>query len=104
MEPECRTITVRNNRFDDCDGENLATAQPLTVPSGTEITFNFVQGFHTAITVSNTTGGPDIRITGPGGGDTDAVLPTPQERKVTVSGTPGGEIRFECGIHGASMN
>jgi hypothetical protein len=101
MEPNhhaANMVIVKNNEFVTPEGTH-----ELTVASGTEITFNFAEGFHTVVTVSNTSGGPDIIITGPGGGG-DAVLPTPQERRVTVSGTTGGEIKFQCGIHGPSMN
>jgi len=86
------TVTVDHTAFEPND---------LTVPSGTEVTFNFQENNHTVMTVSSTNADP-ISINN-GGGNTDAVSPVPQTRVVTVTGNSGGEIRYQCGIHGSMM-
>ena len=53
------------------------------------------------MTVSSTNAQP-ISINN-GGGDTNAVSPVPQTRVVTITGNSGGEIRYQCGIHGSMM-
>jgi plastocyanin len=73
----------------------------LTVPSGSQVTFDFQQGDHTVKTVSVNMADP-ITINN-GGGDQDGI-PTGQKKTVTINGMSGGEISYECGIHGASMS
>jgi FtsP/CotA-like multicopper oxidase with cupredoxin domain/plastocyanin len=90
------TVTVDHVAFVGADGSN-----ELTVPSGTEVTFDFREANHTVVTVSSTNADP-ISINN-GGGDTDAVSPVPQTRVVTITGNGGGEIRYQCGIHGSMM-
>jgi plastocyanin len=86
------TVTVDHFAFEPND---------LTVPSGTQVTFDFREDNHTVVTVSSTNADP-ININN-GGGDIDAVSPVPQTKVVTVTGNSGGEIRYQCGIHGSMM-
>jgi plastocyanin len=73
----------------------------LTVPNGTNVIFIFQAPFHTVKTTSASNADP-ITINN-GGGDTDAV-PQGQIKGVAINGMSGGEIEYECGIHGAGMN
>lgn len=75
------------------------TPSTLAVAPGTTVTFDFQQGDHTVKTTSSTNASP-ITINN-GGGDQDPVpLGT---RTVVVSGTPGGVINYQCGIHTTAM-
>jgi plastocyanin len=85
------TVTVDHFAFEPTE---------LTVPSGTEVTFDFQQAGHTVMTDSTTNDAHPININN-GGGDTDAILDVPKTIKVTIEGK-SGEIRYRCGIH-ASM-
>jgi FtsP/CotA-like multicopper oxidase with cupredoxin domain/plastocyanin len=87
------TITVNNNNFTAPDGTNT-----LTVSSGTEVTFNFATPLHTVVFDSPTNADRPTNINN-GGGDTDAISPIPQQKRRTITGNPGGEIPFHCGIH-----
>jgi len=93
--PPTNTVTVDHTAFVTADGSN-----ELTVPSGTEVTFDFREANHTVMTVSSTNAQP-ISINN-GGGNGDAV-PVSQTRVVTITGNSGGEIRYQCGIHGSMM-
>jgi hypothetical protein len=65
------------------------------------VTFDF-QGFpHTAVTTS-ATNATAITINN-GGGDFDEVL-AGKKRTVMFMGSPGGIIKYECGIHGSTMS
>jgi plastocyanin len=77
------------------------TPNSIMVPSGTTVTFDFQGGTHTVKTVSVSSANP-ITINN-GGGDLDPV-PTPSQKVVTVMGSPGGQINYQCGIHGAGMS
>lgn len=85
------TIVVKNFQF---------TPNNATVASGTEVTFDFQEANHTVVTSSHPNAS-DISINN-GGGPGDAV-PSGQQRKVTVTGSSGGQINYNCGIHGTSM-
>jgi plastocyanin len=88
------TVLVKNFAF---------TPNYIEVASGSTVTFDFQEAPHTVKTVSTTMGAPGITINN-GGGDTDGVSPTPQQRVVTITGMPGAEINYECGIHGPAMS
>jgi plastocyanin len=90
------TVIVKNIEFVTPEG-----AHELTVPSDTQLTFDFQEGRHTVKTESAKDADP-ITINN-GNGDFDAV-PVPQKRVVTIKGKSGGVIRYYCGIHGPSMN
>jgi plastocyanin len=93
------TVTVNHFAFVSGDGTNK-----LTVPSGTQVTFDFQEDNHTVVTdPDNAIDADPININN-GGGDFDAVSPIPQTRVVTIKGKSGGEIRYHCGIHGPHMN
>src|SRR5262245_7688796 len=85
-------ITVRDFTF---------TPSSVSVAAGSQVTFDFQQGTHTVQTVS-TNNATAININN-GGGNFDAV-PAGQQRTVTINGSAGGQINFQCGIHGASMS
>ena len=87
------TVVVKNFAF---------TPNFIEVASGTTLTFDFQETPHTVQTVSTTMGAPAITINN-GGGDTDAVSPVPQARPVTITGMPGAEINYQCGIHLGAM-
>jgi plastocyanin len=86
------TIVVKNFQF---------TPNSMTVASGTEIAFNFQESNHTVVTSAHP-GASQITINN-GGGDFDGV-PVGQIRKVIVTGSSGGMIQYNCGIHGPSMD
>jgi FtsP/CotA-like multicopper oxidase with cupredoxin domain len=85
------TITVKDFFF---------APNALAVPSGTTVNFDFQQGGHTVKTTSFMNAAA-IAINN-GGGDFDAV-PVPSVRSALITGSPGGTINYECGIHDASM-
>jgi FtsP/CotA-like multicopper oxidase with cupredoxin domain/plastocyanin len=78
---------------------------PLPVASGTQVTFDFQQGSHTVRSTSTNMADPITVTKDPGGDPTNfgQVVPAGQQRVVTVTGMSGGEINYECGIHGAAM-
>lgn len=78
------------------------TPSVLNVASGTSVTFDFREANHTVTTTSVTGAASGIEIHN-GGGPTDAV-PAGQLRAVTVTGNPGDQINYICGIHGAGMS
>ena len=87
---------------------NLNTFDPpsIGVSSGTEITFDFQGSPHTVMTVSHTNSDA-ITITKDAGGDPtqfSQAVPAGKQKKVTIKGTSGGQIKYQCGIHGASMS
>jgi len=93
------TVTVRDFEFVSPDGTN-----ELTVPPDTQVTFDFQAGEHTVVTApENSINAEPISINN-GGGDFDAVLPVPQKKVITIKGKSGGEIRYQCGIHGEFMS
>jgi len=92
--PVPATVLVKNFAF---------APNYIEVAAGSTVTFNFEEVPHTVKTVSTTMGAPGISINN-GGGDFDAVSPVPQAKVVTISGMPGAEINYECGIHGAGMS
>jgi plastocyanin len=91
--PTSSTIEVNNMSFNPHD---------LAVPSESQVVFDFQEEFHTVIfdTPTNATKPSNINN---GGSDTDAI-PLGQKRTITVSGNPGGEIPYYCGIHGQGMD
>lgn len=103
----CDTVEVDGFAFDPAE---------CLLASGTEVTFNFSEANHTVTTVSTTgaagtietPGG--IEINGPGkAGDDDPAnsgveVPVGVAAKRTVTGNPGDEINYMCGIHGATMS
>ena len=82
---------------------NTLTFNPsdLSVPSGTMVTFDFQTGFHT-VTTDSTSGGATAIEVNNGGGPSDGIT-APAQRTVTVSGGPGGQINYHCGVHGTTM-
>jgi plastocyanin len=78
------------------------TPNVIEVASGSTLTFDFQAANHTVMTVSTTMGATPISINN-GGGDTDAISPVPQQQVATISGMPGAEIDYQCGIHGGLM-
>jgi FtsP/CotA-like multicopper oxidase with cupredoxin domain len=90
--PPMNVVLVQNFAF---------SPNTLTVASGSQVIFDFQEPTHTVKTVSTTTANP-ITINN-GGGDFDAVAPIPKQIAVTITGTPGGQINYECGIHGSGM-
>jgi FtsP/CotA-like multicopper oxidase with cupredoxin domain/plastocyanin len=76
------------------------TPATLSVTPNTMVTFDFQAADHTVKTVS-TTNATAIAVNN-GGGPTDAV-PVGQKRTVMITGSPGGVIKYQCGIHGAFM-
>jgi FtsP/CotA-like multicopper oxidase with cupredoxin domain len=90
------TLTVVVNGF-------AFTPNTIDVPSGATLTFDFQEADHTVQTVSTTTGATPISINN-GGGDSDAIDPVPQQKAVTISGMPGAQINYQCGIHLAGMS
>ena len=85
------TVTVENFAFEP---------SILTVPNGTNITFDFQNGIHTVKTISASMADP---ITINNGGDFDPVG-VGEQREVTINGQPGGVIHYQCGIHEALMS
>jgi FtsP/CotA-like multicopper oxidase with cupredoxin domain len=96
--PSPTTITVRDNQF-----MNPGMAPELTVPSGTQVTFDFQNGAHTVVTDPGAATNADPININNGHGNTDPV-PVPRQINVTITGNSGGQIRYYCGIHGRDMN
>jgi len=74
----------------------------LSVPSGSRVVFDFQEAFHTVVFDMPTNATKSSNINN-GAADTDAV-PVGQKRTITVTGNPGGQIPYHCGIHGPGMN
>lgn len=91
--PPPLTVTVKNFQF------NPST---INVPAGSTLIFDFQEANHTVKTVSTTMGAGAITINN-GGGDFDAVAPTPQQKAVVISGMAGATINYQCGIHTTLM-
>jgi plastocyanin len=94
-QPPTNTVTVDHRSFEPHD---------LTVPSGTQVTFDFREINHTVVTGPGEAINADPISINNGSGDRDAVSPVPQTRVVTVTGNSGGQITYHCGIHGPDMN
>ncbi len=93
--PPSPTVAVRDFSF---------TPNSVSVPSGTVVAFDFQQGSHTVMTTSNPNANPITITKDPGGDPTNFAQAVPLgTRNVTVIGTPGGQINYQCGIHGPSM-
>ncbi len=92
------TVVVKNTAF---------TPNNISVPSGTIVTFDFQETFHTVTTVSKTGVINSIEINGgPASPNTAANsgVQTPiGTRTVTMTGNMGDKINFQCGIHFAPM-
>ena len=89
------TVVVKNTVF---------TPNNISVPSGTIVTFDFQETFHTVTTVSKTGIINSIEINGGANTVADAGVPTPLGlRTVTMTGNMGDKINFQCGIHFAPM-
>lgn len=87
------TITVKNFEFSPKD---------ITVPSGTVITFNFIDTLHSVTTITHTGSINAIEINGgPGSNNAaNAGVPFPVGTKtVTVMGGMGDKVHYQCGIH-----
>src|SRR5215218_10063489 len=83
--------------------KNIAwTPNSLDVSPGSMVTFDFQEPFHTVTTPVPPAGADPIEVNN-GGGPGDAV-PVGQTRTVMIMGTPGAEIDYICGIHGAAMS
>jgi FtsP/CotA-like multicopper oxidase with cupredoxin domain len=92
-EPVESTVVVKNFSF---------TPNFIEVASGSTLTFDFQEANHTVMTVSTTMGATGIFVNN-GGGNGDAVSPVPQQKVVPITGMPGAEINYQCGIHLAAM-
>ena len=91
------TVIVKNFEFFPKD---------IVVPSGTVVTFNFVDTFHTVTTVTKTGTINALEINGGLMPNTaaDSSTPTPLgSRTVTMTGAMGDKVNFQCGIHFAPM-
>ena len=77
------------------------TPSTVTVPSGDRLTFDFREANHAVTTISTTGAAASIEING-GGGPGDPI-PAGQQRTIIVTGNPGDEINFMCGIHLETM-
>lgn len=91
------TVTVKNFEFSPKD---------LSVPSGTVVTFNFIDTFHSVTTVSKTGSINGVEVNGGPGGNSAANSGTPVAigtRLVTMTGNMGDKVNYQCGIHGAAM-
>ena len=88
---QTQTVVVKNFAF---------APATLNVHVGDQVIFDFQEANHTVHTLSavNATG---IEINN--GNSTTAVIPIPTQRPVTIAGTAGGHINYECGIHHAPM-
>lgn len=86
------TITVNNFMFMPAN---------LMVSNGDTVNFNFVEAGHTVKTVSTTGTASPVTINN-GAGDLDAI-PAGTVRPVTITGTSGSVINYQCGIHGVAM-
>ncbi len=97
------TIVVKNTVF---------TPFNISVPSGTVVTFDFQETFHT-VTTFPIAASPlppkigiinEIEINGGANTAADSGVPTPLgTRTVTMTGNMGDKIHFQCGIHFAPM-
>lgn len=94
----------------DEDGANLTTIvvdrlaftpNTVTVRSGSQLTFDFKEANHTVTTTSTTGAAVSIEINN-GSGSIDPI-PAGQTRTITVTGNPGDEINYHCGIHLEAM-
>jgi plastocyanin len=92
------TVTVRDFEFVSADGTH-----ELTVAPNTEVTFDFQGSGHTVMTKAGDAINADPININNGNGEHDAV-PQGEKRVVTIKGDNGGEIRYQCGIHGTFMN
>ena len=75
--------------------------QVINVASGAQVTFNFKTAPHTVATTSHTNADA-ITITKDPNGDPSQIsqaIPAGQTRTVTIQGSSGGKINYECGIH-----
>jgi plastocyanin len=97
--PSPTTITVMDNQF-----MNPGMTPELTVPSGTQVTFEFRNGAHTVVTDPGAATNADPININNGHGNMDPILPVPRHIDVTITGNSGGQIRYYCGIHGRNMN
>jgi FtsP/CotA-like multicopper oxidase with cupredoxin domain len=92
------TIVVKNFEFAPKD---------IVVPTGTVVTFDFVDTFHTATTVNKTGAINGIEINGGAANPNvagDSGVPTPLgKRTVNMAGNMGDKINYQCGIHFAPM-
>lgn len=76
----------------------------IVVPTGTVVTFSFVEANHTITTVSKTGIINSIEINGGANTAADSGVATPLGlRTVIVTGNMGDKINFQCGIHFAPM-
>jgi len=80
------------------------TPGTLTVGPGTAVTFDFQEANHTVKNTGTTgaAGAFDISKDSPPFDPFDGV-PVGETRMVIITGNPGDEITYECGIHGAGM-
>ena len=75
--------------------------QTVSVAPNAQVTFNFQTFPHTVETTANTNADP-IKITkDPNGapGDVNQAIPVGEQRTVTIQGSSGGKINYQCGIH-----
>ena len=84
------TVSVTNFQF---------TPSSLTIPAGSSVTFDFEGGHHTVRTTEATHAMPITINNGPD----ETPVPTGEHRPVTITGEPGGVIKYECGIHPDQM-
>lgn len=87
-------LTINVNNFMFMPGN-------LMVANGDTVNFNFIEAGHTVKTIG-TTGTISAITINNGAGDFDAI-PAGTVRLVTITGTPGSTLNYQCGIHGAAM-
>lgn len=90
------TVVVENGKF-------TPNPDPLMVPSGTQVTFDFQEAGHTVMTEPGAAINATPITINNGGGTLDAV-PAGQNRVVTILGSSGGTITYHCGPHGTMMS
>lgn len=79
------------------------TPGTLTVAPGTEVTFDFQEANHTVKNTGTTGAAGAFDISKDTPFDQFDGVPAGETRKVIITGNPGDEITYECGIHGAGM-
>jgi plastocyanin len=75
--------------------------QTLTVAANALVTFKFTTFPHTVETTMHMNADPIDITKDPNGNpaDVNQAIPAGQQRTVTIQGSPGGKINFQCGIH-----
>jgi len=87
-----KTVDVLDSSF---------SPQTLNVAPNAQVTFNFKTFPHTVQTTGHTNANSITITKDPNGspGDVNQAIPAGQQRTVTIQGSSGGKINYECGIH-----